>query len=388
VRTICKEMPAVLKAVFAAAVVTIAFTGWLAWSEPAPRQGSTYVPGTNLAYKPAGSDAVQFVSNSGSDTNDGLSWGTAKLTESAACASLPGGNSSCTAGSGTIVFAPSFSGTVSNPTSFAAGIQTIQLGVPGGQSQSTAFGTGALYTNCGVDNTAFGFLTIPSPNCTGGGANGEFNAGFGHRVLLDITTGNENSGFGNDSLEQCTTCAQAVAMGYDALNSTTTGNGSTAVGWDALSNLTTGQYDVGIGIQAGQNVSGGGGNQTSTFSTYIGTLTFAKTNGDTNEIVIGGDYNSGSGTVGAGSNTAVIGSPNTTDVYFGGSGPAANIHALTATVKPVTFSTLPACSSSTEGATAAVTDSTTNTWGATISGSGSDHVLAYCDGTNWTVAGK
>jgi hypothetical protein len=52
------------------------------------------------------------------------------------------------------------------------------------------------------------------------------------------------------------------------------------------------------------------------------------------------------------------------------------------------FATLPACSSSLEGFLRAVKDSTTNTWGATISGSGADHVLAYCDGTNWTVAAQ
>ena len=52
------------------------------------------------------------------------------------------------------------------------------------------------------------------------------------------------------------------------------------------------------------------------------------------------------------------------------------------------FSSLGTCNSGTEGSMAAVTDSTTNTWGATISGSGTNHVLAYCDGTNWTVMGK
>jgi hypothetical protein len=35
-----------------------------------------------------------------------------------------------------------------------------------------------------------------------------------------------------------------------------------------------------------------------------------------------------------------------------------------------------------------VTDSSTNTWGATISGGGSNHVLAYYNGSNWTVAAK
>lgn len=52
------------------------------------------------------------------------------------------------------------------------------------------------------------------------------------------------------------------------------------------------------------------------------------------------------------------------------------------------FSTLPTCNSGTEGTTAGVNDSTTNTWGATITGSGSDHVMAYCDGSAWTVVGK
>jgi hypothetical protein len=53
-----------------------------------------------------------------------------------------------------------------------------------------------------------------------------------------------------------------------------------------------------------------------------------------------------------------------------------------------TFSTLAACTSGLEGTMAAVIDSTTNTWGATITGSGADHVLAYCDGSAWTVAAK
>ncbi|MGH9679840.1 MAG: hypothetical protein ACRD4Y_07800, partial [Candidatus Acidiferrales bacterium] len=57
-------------------------------------------------------------------------------------------------------------------------------------------------------------------------------------------------------------------------------------------------------------------------------------------------------------------------------------------VGTATFSSLVACGNSLEGAMRAVTDSTTSTWGATITGGGANHVLAYCDGTNWTVAGK
>lgn len=52
------------------------------------------------------------------------------------------------------------------------------------------------------------------------------------------------------------------------------------------------------------------------------------------------------------------------------------------------FSSLPAAASALRGSTADITDSTTNTWGATITGAGTYAVLAYCDGTNWTVAAK
>jgi hypothetical protein len=52
------------------------------------------------------------------------------------------------------------------------------------------------------------------------------------------------------------------------------------------------------------------------------------------------------------------------------------------------FAALPPCAAGTEGAQAPVNDSITNVWGAIIIGSGANHVLAYCDGTNWTVAAK
>jgi hypothetical protein len=57
-------------------------------------------------------------------------------------------------------------------------------------------------------------------------------------------------------------------------------------------------------------------------------------------------------------------------------------------IAPKPFASLAACSAGNEGEMAPVTDSSTNTWGATIAGKGSNHVLAYCDGTNWTVMAK
>ena len=55
---------------------------------------------------------------------------------------------------------------------------------------------------------------------------------------------------------------------------------------------------------------------------------------------------------------------------------------------PVAFVSAPACNSGNEGSVQAITDSTVNTWGSAIAGGGGNHVLGYCDGTNWTVAAK
>jgi hypothetical protein len=57
-------------------------------------------------------------------------------------------------------------------------------------------------------------------------------------------------------------------------------------------------------------------------------------------------------------------------------------------IKPTAASLLPTCSSITEGIMWPVTDASTNTWGATIVGGGTNHVLVYCDGSGWTVAAK
>jgi hypothetical protein len=53
---------------------------------------------------------------------------------------------------------------------------------------------------------------------------------------------------------------------------------------------------------------------------------------------------------------------------------------------PVTFANLPAAP--VEGMMCGVTDSNTVVWGANVAGGGANHVLAYYNGTAWTVAGK
>jgi hypothetical protein len=74
-------------------------------------------------------------------------------------------------------------------------------------------------------------------------------------------------------------------------------------------------------------------------------------------------------------------SASTWDSYFAGSLVGSSIRGTA-----VVFASLPA--SPVEGMLVTVTDSNTNTIGATIAGGGANHVLAYYNGTNWTVTGK
>lgn len=53
-----------------------------------------------------------------------------------------------------------------------------------------------------------------------------------------------------------------------------------------------------------------------------------------------------------------------------------------------TFSNLPAAAAGNAGAMCPISDSDTVVWGATITGGGANHVLAYSNGTAWTVLAK
>jgi hypothetical protein len=69
---------------------------------------------------------------------------------------------------------------------------------------------------------------------------------------------------------------------------------------------------------------------------------------------------------------------------------AGTIQAVGAPFQPAkgTAAALPGCAAGSEGAMQAVTDANANTWGTTIVGGSTNHVLAYCDGTNWTIMAK
>jgi hypothetical protein len=113
-------------------------------NSPNPGSSST----ATVALKPTTSDAIQYVSPNGNDANDGLSVGTAKLTVAAACAALPGGNSSCSAGSGSIFITPAFAGTVPSPA--APGVIIFQQKASWQMKSLGTFTTGATYDNLQV----------------------------------------------------------------------------------------------------------------------------------------------------------------------------------------------------------------------------------------------
>ena len=166
------------------------------------------------------------------------------------------------------------------------------------------------------------------------------------------------------------------------------GNDIVAIGGQfALAANTTGSKNVALGSYAGSDgYTGsviGNSNLTGSNNTWLGYDSGPNTTSQlSNTVAIG--YQSH---VGA-SNTVTIGNSSMTNntvynaltVSAGGTG--------VMTLGPGLFASLPACAGGTEGSIAPVTDSNTAVWGATISGLSTNHVLAYCDGTNWTVMAK
>ncbi len=92
-----------------------------------------------------------------------------------------------------------------------------------------------------------------------------------------------------------------------------------------------------------------------------------------NDLFSGGAFD-----VGEGRNAAGV-----AEINSGTAGTFRDLKLRALRVVAVTFAN--AITSPPEGSVQAFTDSTTTTWGATITGSGSNHVLGYYDGTNWTV---
>jgi hypothetical protein len=118
-----------------------------------------------------------------------------------------------------------------------------------------------------------------------------------------------------------------------------------------------------------------GGN--STTGATAGNILVAQAGGGAGEVGLGGTFGA--------FDASVKGSAGEMQVYVNGSLIFSVQPQLIRIVPTTLFAALPSAVGEL-GALAIVTDSTTIVWGATIAGSGLHTVLAFSDGTNWTVA--
>lgn len=104
-----------------------------------------------------------------------------------------------------------------------------------------------------------------------------------------------------------------VGVGYQVLQANTTGYYNSALGAGALRSNTTGYNNSALGLNAGRYIADGTtDNETSNNSVFLGSGTRALSAGNTNQIVIG------SGAIGLGSNSVVLGNDNITTTALKG----------------------------------------------------------------------
>jgi Chaperone of endosialidase len=135
----------------------------------------------------------------------------------------------------------------------------------------TALGQGALASNTGVGNSAFGrnaltANTMGSSNTAVGSAalatnnTGSNNSALGQDALVLNTSGASNSAFGRDALFTNDSGAFNTALGHNALTSNTSGASNSALGVDALDSSMTGGSNVAAGQDAGSGLISGSSN--------------------------------------------------------------------------------------------------------------------------------
>src|SRR5262249_21987808 len=133
--------------------------------------------------------------------------------------------------------------------------------------QNTAIGAFALRSNdLGDNNTAIGFQPLldsgtPHRNpATGQSAlqsnsrGGNDNTATGASALFHNNSGYSNTATGARALLQNTTGSRNMAAGFQALALNTTGERNTAIGFSSLDKNSTGSFNVAIGAGAGSGI--------------------------------------------------------------------------------------------------------------------------------------
>lgn len=209
-------------------------------------------------------------------------------------------------------------------------------------------------------------------NGSGAGPQLAFAAGFGGANYsnngIDLIGNGSNGSVGIGVLGGGCSAATACDWRQIATQTSAGSNHGHINGW-VTGNFPSGTFVVQESMESNGNFGLGTGNNTNnTLLSLASTGAIGWQNGTTTDA-------------GLARNAAGV-----VEVNNGTPGSFRDLLARTVRGNAVVFASLPG--SPVEGMMAAVTDSTTNTWGATITGSGTNHVLAYYDGTNWTVGAK
>lgn len=134
----------------------------------------------------------------------------------------------------------------------------------------------------------------------------------GDQSMVGLTTGTYNSAFGSTVMNNLSSGIKNTAVGCQAGRLMATGNDNSFFGFNAGAAMTTGIRNVVIGTSAAQYTSALASITSATGCVYIGADVRPSATGNTNEIVIGDTA------IGAGSNTATIGSSAITKTVLGG----------------------------------------------------------------------
>ena len=255
----------------------------------------------------------------------------------------------------------------------ANGYQALLSSTTG--SNNVASGYQALFSNTtGSNNVANGNGALLS-NTTG-----TSNVANGAGALFNNTAGSSNVANGYHALLSSTTGSNNVASGNGALSNNTTGSNNVANGFQALFSNTTGSTNVANGYQAGYTAAPGNANTTGSQNTYDGYQCGANTATQLNNT-----FCIGYQALVAASNTGVLGNASVTDVYEGGPGAAAADHAIADVTVPVLTANLRTCTASTGTPwRASVTDASSPSLGAALTGGGSTFANVHCSLTTGT----
>ncbi len=196
-----------------------------------------------------------------------------------------------------------FFGNAAGNTSIGVGVENMGFGTGAGANLTTGnrhtfFGYNAGNAQiAGFNNSFFG-------NAAGQNTTGSANSFFGTSAGKANIGGSSNVAVGNGALTANTSGGSNTAVGTNALAASSTINNNTAFGTNSYSLLTSGNQNVGVGMNSGFTQT------TASNQVFVGYNAGFNVTGNQN-IAIGTEAMSGTGTFGSGPNTGA------NNVYMG-----------------------------------------------------------------------